>query len=130
MGDIKSILVLQKLVFDKVLFERNGFRTDNKLKLEMQVQIEKNEVQSYRVTLIANGIKSDEYSFSVSLSGYFNIESTGNLDDQIEKELITKNAVAILMPYLRSEVTLLTSQPETDPVVLPIFNINKMMEKA
>ena len=43
--------------------------------------------------------------------------------------LINKNAGAILMPYLRSELTLLTAQPDTDSVVLPIFNINKMLEK-
>lgn len=36
---------------------------------------------------------------------------------------------AILMPYLRSEVSLLTAQPETDCVVLPVFNINKMLEE-
>ena len=33
------------------------------------------------------------------------------------------------MPYLRSELTLLTALPDTDSVVLPIFNINKMLEK-
>lgn len=41
---------------------------------------------------------------------------------------MSKNAVAILMPYLRSELTLLTAQPDTESVVLPPFNINKMME--
>ena len=40
------------------------------------------------------------------------------------------DAVAILMPYLRSELTLLTAQPEMESVVLPPFNINKMLEQA
>lgn len=43
--------------------------------------------------------------------------------------MITKNTVAILMPYLRSELTLLTAQPEMESVVFPPFNINKMLEE-
>ena len=50
------------------------------------------------------------------------------MEDKIVRDLINKNAVAILMPYLRSELTLLTAQPDTDSVVLPPFNINKMFE--
>lgn len=45
-----------------------------------------------------------------------------------KETLIHKNAVAIMMPYLRSEVSLLTSQPETNSIVMPIFNINKMIK--
>ena len=33
------------------------------------------------------------------------------------------------MPYLRSELTLLTAQPEPDSVVLPPFNVTKMIDK-
>jgi len=39
-----------------------------------------------------------------------------------------KNAVAILMPYLRSELTILTAQPETDSIVLPVLNVVEMMQ--
>ena len=52
------------------------------------------------------------------------------LENQMVDALIEKNTVAILMPYLRSELTLLTAQPDTDSVVLPPFNINKMLEEA
>lgn len=39
-----------------------------------------------------------------------------------------KNSVSILMLYLRSEVSLITAQPETECVVLPPFNINEMLK--
>lgn len=80
---------------------------------------------TYKVTLVLNGVKQDEYSIVISLSGFFEIEAQ-ELDDKVVQNLINKNAVAILMPYLRSELTLLTAQPDTDSVVLPPFNINKM----
>ena len=32
------------------------------------------------------------------------------------------------MPYLRSEISLLTAQPGMECIVLPPFNINKMVK--
>ena len=42
--------------------------------------------------------------------------------------LIKENGVAILFPYLRSEITLLTTQPGFQPIVLPAVNIAKMFQ--
>ena len=63
----------------------------------------------------------------VQVSGFFRLDG----DIPFEKDvLLRKNAVAILMPYLRSEVSLLTAQPEMDCVVLPPFNIDALMDEA
>lgn len=124
MGNYNSILNLQKLVFDRIEFDRKGFKNTQELKFELQVQIGLNEDDLYKVTLVLNGTKQDEYNVVISLSGFFRVE--GQVEDKIVRDLINKNAVAILMPYLRSELTLLTAQPDTDSVVLPPFNINKM----
>ena len=75
------------------------------------------------------GVKKEEYELQVSLTGFFRIDQAEGPQSQMVESLINKNAVAILMPYLRSEVTLLTAQPETDSVVLPAFNINKMLDE-
>lgn len=124
MDNYNSILNLQKLVFDRIEFDRKGFKNTQELKFELQVQIGLNEDDLYKVTLVLNGTKQDEYNVVISLSGFF--RSEGQVEDKIVRDLINKNAVAILMPYLRSELTLLTAQPDTDSVVLPPFNINKM----
>lgn len=107
-------------------FERKGFKNNEELKFELQVQIGSDKNNTYKVTLVLNGTKQDEYSIVISLSGFFAVEAQEELDDKMVQTLINKNAVAILMPYLRSELTLLTAQPDTDSVVLPPFNINKM----
>ena len=112
------------MVFDRIEFDRKGFKNTQELKFELQVQIGLNEDDLYKVTLVLNGTKQDEYNVVISLSGFFRFE--GQVEDKIVRDLINKNAVAILMPYLRSELTLLTAQPDTDSVVLPPFNINKM----
>lgn len=126
MGNYNSILNLRRLVFERIEFDRKGFKNTQELKFELQVQIGLNEDDLYKVTLVLNGTKQDEYNVVISISGFFRVE--GQVEDKIVRELINKNAVAILMPYLRSEITLLTAQPDTDSVVLPPFNINKMFE--
>lgn len=126
MSDFNSILTLQKMVFDKIEFDRKGFKNTNELKFELQVQIGLDENDTYKVTLVLNGTKQEEYDIVISLSGFFQVEGQEKLEDKLVQNLISKNAVAILMPYLRSELTLLTAQPDTDSVVLPPFNINKM----
>lgn len=39
MNDFNSVLTLQKMVFDKIEFERIGFKNTKELKFELQVQI-------------------------------------------------------------------------------------------
>ncbi len=61
--------------------------------------------------------------------GFFVIEDNETISEETRNKLISRNTVAILMPYLRSEVSLLTAQPGIECVVLPTFNINHMMDK-
>ena len=126
MGDYSSILTLKRRFFEKIEFERKGFKNNNELKFSLQVQIGKNKDNIYKVTLVLDGDKKEEYELKISLTGLFEIQNSDALSDNVTQSLIDKNAVAILMPYLRSEVTLLTAQPDTDSVVLPAFNINKL----
>lgn len=122
------VLKLDRLVFDRIEFSRSGFKNDHDLNLSVDVDIGKNDASGhYRVKLGIRGKKSDEYEFMVQASGFFRLDG----DIPFEKEvLLRKNAVAILMPYLRSEVSLLTAQPEMDCVVLPPFNIDALMDEA
>ncbi len=102
---------------------------DKEPSFEIEVQIGSGKDDSYKVTLILKGFKEDEYDFLISLSGFFTFEASAPIEDKQKQSLINTNAVAILMPYLRSEVSLLTAQPSTDCIVLPPFNINKMLDE-
>ena len=127
---IHSVLKLNNLVFDKIEFKRLGFKNDKEIELEIQSKIaQKQDTDLYRITLILNGNKPDEYTFEISLTGYFTIEDDPSITQELKNDLVSKNATAILMPYLRSEVSLLTAQPEMDCIVLPVFNINNMLGK-
>ncbi|WP_270436808.1 protein-export chaperone SecB [Blautia massiliensis (ex Durand et al. 2017)] len=126
--EYESNLILQHLVFDEIEFKRLGFKTESEVNYELEIQIgrDHDNQENYKVTLVLNGKKDKEYIFKIVLSGFFEIKNAENISDK--ETLIHKNAVAIMMPYLRSEVSLLTSQPETNSIVMPIFNINKMIK--
>lgn len=97
----------------------------NNLEVSFSVRIGVNQADpdNKKVTVTILGDKKEEYSFEIQASGFFAYE--GDADDAI----IQQNAVAIVMPYIRSEVSILTAQPGVEPVVLPPFNIVEMMKK-
>lgn len=118
-------LKLKKMVFDKIEFERLGFKNEEELEINMSVQIAENKQDNiFKVTLCVNGIKRDEYKLKIQISGFFSVHGD---DFHANENLLNQNAVAILMPYVRSEISLITAQPETECVVLPPFNIAKLM---
>lgn len=121
---MECVLKLNALVFDTITFKRLGMHNDNELEISFAVSIgtSMNDSNIKKVSVRINGEKREEYNFEIQVSGFFVYE--GDADDSI----IQQNAVAIVMPYIRSEVSLLTAQPGVDPVVLPPFNIADMMK--
>jgi preprotein translocase subunit SecB len=42
--------------------------------------------------------------------------------------ILKKNSVAIMFPFIRSQVSLITTQPGMIPVQLPLVDVNKMVK--
>lgn len=65
---------------------------------------------------------SEEFPFDleVVLKGNFELSNCSSDEEKIDFLII--NASAILYPYLRATVTLLTSQLEFEKIVLPVMN--------
>ncbi len=124
---IESILKLEDLCFEKISFERTGRKNNNVEEHGISVRIGENTAERvYRVVLSLQTDKKDEYSIEISLRGIFSFNQ--EIDSNEKREMIKSNAVAIMMPYVRSELTLLTSQPGVDPIVLPPFNVQAMLK--
>lgn len=126
----ESVLRLDDLYFDTIRFTCGGVRNKSQLSLSFRSEISKHvSEESYRVRLIAEGKKEDEYEFEIGLIGIFSFDSDSSIDEKTRGDLISKNAISILMPFLRSEITLLTSQPGMSSIVLPPFDITRMFEQ-
>ena len=129
--DENCVLTLEDIVFDKISFSRKDFKSDREPTFSFEISAGKRADEDvYKVTILMSVEKEKEYEIEISLSGFFSI-NTGALDENIDiSELISKNTVAILMPYMRSELSLLTAQPGMECIVMPPINVNTMMEHA
>ena len=120
------ILKLNHLLFDEITFNRVNFKSENDLQVEFGFAFNKRENGEFVSSIRVIGTKKDEYNFVVRVSRYFQISETVE-DSNI---LIQQNAIAIVFPYIRSQISLLTAQPEVDPVILPPMNIAQMVKES
>lgn len=128
-GIKSSVLVLDELVFDKIEFTRHDLKNDNELEFNLKAKAGRNNDGIYRVVLTLEAEKLEEYTIEITISGFFSFKESENLSDEMKETLINRNAVAIIMPYLRSQMSLLTAQPGMDCVVLPPFNVSDILNK-
>ena len=120
------ILKLNHLLFDEITFNRVNFKSKNDLQVEFGFSFNKREYGEFVSSIRIIGTKKDEYNFVVRASGYFQISEAVE-DSDI---LIQQNAIAIVFPYIRSQISLLTAQPKVDPVILPPMNIAQMVKES
>ena len=120
-----SILKLNGIHFNELSFKRRD-STDSVIDdCELTRKIVDIDVDNFTVELNFK-LSTSIFEMSISLEGKFNIVC----EDALMKERLKKNnTISILFPYIRSEVTLLTSQPEMTPVIIPI-NINKLIDES
>ena len=117
------ILKLNALVFDEITFKRINLHSENELAVSFSIRIGTNisDPNHKKLSVLILAENKEEYTCEIQASGFFFYE--GDASD----EIIQQNAVAIVMPYIRSEVSILTAQPGMEPVVLPPFNITEMI---
>ena len=121
-----SILKLNGIHFNELSFKRRD-STDSVIDdCELTRKIVDIDVDNFTVELNLK-LSTSILEMSISLEGKFNIVC----EDALMKERLKKNnTISILFPYIRSEVTLLTSQPEMTPVIIPPININKLIDES
>lgn len=124
-----SVLRMEKLVFDSISFERIDFKSDKPCTYSMEAKFAQNtETEVFRSTLTFKVDKEGEYRLTIVLTGFFSFDKSEEIKEKEKMELLQKNTIAIMMPYMRSQVSLMTAQPGVECVVLPPFNINNMFE--
>lgn len=121
-----SILKLNGIHFNELSFKRRD-STDSVIDdCDLTRKIVDIDVDNFTVELNFK-LSTSIFEMSISLEGKFNIVC----EDALMKERLKKNnTISILFPYIRSEVTLLTSQPEMTPVIIPPININKLIDES
>ena len=125
----KSLLIVKKIFIEDMSFKRENviegvIRFSNTC---IGKTIKKLNDDKYKCSLSLNMSDSSESAkLKIIVSGIF--EFNLGFDDEQKESIITKNTMAILFPYLRAQITIMTSQPDVEPVVLPAININALLK--
>ena len=123
-GNSQSALRLKNIFFQDIHMENSGKKTKNVDDAQAGFRLEKPII--------------DEKSLKVGLQCKVEIEGVlylkllliGEFEGENEDFLkrMVPNAIAIIFPYMRSQVTLMTAQPNLPPIVLPPININSLLK--
>lgn len=119
---MKSKLNMSNLYFSRCEFEREAVIESTELETTINRNVSKISDHTYSVELNLE-MKSDDMHILVVANADFSIDSE---DYSNETVIINKNTVAIMFPFIRSQVSLMTSQPGMVPIVLPPINVNEM----
>lgn len=122
--DAQSILTLKSIGIDNFSFNRLG---DQQGEAELNVKFSakdlyNKETEELIINLVADLDCIGIFDLNVEAVGVFSVS-------EIAAEQLKTNAIAIMFPYLRSQISLLTTQPNMTPVVLPAMNINNLLKK-
>ena len=126
LNKMASQLKMQNLYFSECSIKRALNITDNKLSMSLKQQPQKTGEHSYSIAFILTVQNSDQtLAINICANADFELEAE---DYSVEEELIKKNTVAIVFPFIRSQVTLLTSQPNMQPIIIPPINFTTIQE--
>jgi len=125
-----DILKFTGYTIEKILLEKsenskneNGFNILYKI-IPNNEKFEKNNV--LMGVLIKNSLDFP-YNLEVIIRGNFVIDGKSTVDKK--KKLLTINSSAILFPYIRSLISLISSQTDFNKILLPTFNFMNILEK-
>ena len=124
MNNVESNLRIKNVYFSELSFKRDE-TIGNKIELNntFDVKYEDISTNEEKVSIIYEGFSNESlFSIKAIINGVFELTNYEDLDEETAKSLLKINTIAILFPYLRSQVVLLTSQLGLNPIQLPIIN--------
>lgn len=118
----ESFLVLKKMEIIESTFRKKDEAIDG-LELGVQVERKLNKINNEEFEVVLETTVSDENE-----AVFVNVKGRAIfLTKQENKDILEKNTIAIMFPYIRSYISIITTQPGMNPIVLPAMNIVAMV---
>ena len=129
-NEVSSVLQLKDLQVRKCSFElKSNEITEMDINLEFQVQTKVNISNDDEHIILLNVMisnDSNEFELHVKYKGVFSLPGSKSINAELRRTLLTRNTLAIMFPYIRSQISLLTTAPGIAPMMIPILNINNV----
>lgn len=135
MEKFKSVIEFNKYVIEKIIFTVNkNYKPSDNINLEVQFKYRFDYKSEERIAVIELGCnifkdlkENHPFSLEVELIGFF--KYAAELEKEQLEMLLKVNGTAILFPYLRSIVSIITVNSGFDPIILPVINVHKVFEQ-
>ena len=118
----ESPLILEKIEITESTFRKKDFSLDE-LELGVRVEHSVENIGEDECEIVLNTTVSDENE-----NVYVNVRGKAIFRTQQKNmDMLEKNTIAIIFPYIRSYISIITTQPGMPPIVLPAMNIIAMV---
>lgn len=134
LSKIESILKMDHLIVKEVSFIRHSdidnFNNDINISINCNYKDMSTTKAAQKLVTFQTKVtnKANDFEVNIVVESLFKIELAESPDEELNAELFRANALSIIFPYVRSYITLLTTQPNCQPIVLPPINILSVFE--
>lgn len=127
--DVVSELKIVDFYFTEISFKNKRLYGDSKVQISYTVNGYRCDNGNVRVEVITTVNGEDQGIFlEIKAEGIFD---TSSVQDVEKKKFMEEIAtVTAMMPYIRSQVTLLTTQPGITQLILPPIDVYKLVEQS
>lgn len=127
--EIRSDLIMKDIYFSQIEFnQKKDLNKTGQISLQITYSFNiVNIAEDEKEIVVGVQIKDAEGRISVIMTANGIFEASKELPAEIDKEMLFRNnAVAIMFPFIRSQVALITAQPGLTPIMLQPINISKI----
>ena len=132
MENFESDLKIKKIYFSKLSFKR-GLDVNENYRLTDSLNVEYNKLSDneIEVKLFYNAkAEDDTVNIEAVENGVFELINTEKYSNDDINYILKVNTIAIMFPFLRSQILLLTSQPGFNPVPVPAVNAEALFKMS
>lgn len=122
-NEIESNVKMKNFCFLECSVVRNEEINHGNLSIDLKKSINKTTDGDYSVVLtLTINKEGNDLHIKVVASAIFSCDDD---DSDFVDSIMETNTVAIMFPFIRSQVSLLTTQPGMNPIILPPINTAK-----
>lgn len=124
----KTVIFLQKYELEEIIMSRNVTESDLEkdiLNLDAKVALTEDKKQGAVKLIVSLADRVHKKKIKATITGFFDINTEENISD-----ILYVNGTAILYPYLRSIVSVVSALDSSEAMVLPTINVLELMKNS
>lgn len=124
----RASFAIEKYYFDQVHIDMNN-RSGDELFVDFQPsgifnKKDKKYFLTFKFSALSSNQKDTKPFVEINCVGVFNFKEVGSLEDI--PEFFYRNSIAILFPFIRAYVSMVTNQANIRSIMLPTLNLSSL----